>query len=67
VDFCASWPRAAYVEREDFPPVGDLCDDCISIFGEKIFENYRRRAAIEQTKSLDAQLVDITIGRVKTS
>jgi hypothetical protein len=67
VDVCASWPRAAYIEREDHPPVGDLCDLCISVYGEKIFEIYRKRAAVEQTKTLDATLVGIAVGREKMS
>jgi hypothetical protein len=65
-DRCASWPRSAYVEREDYPPVGDLCDMCISIYGEKIFEQYRKRAELEQVKSLDATLVGIAVGRDRT-
>ena len=65
VDFCASWPRSAYVEREDFPPVGDLCDMCISVYGQNIFEHYRKRAAVEQTKSLNAELVGIAVGKAK--
>jgi hypothetical protein len=67
VDFCASWPRSAFVEREDYPPVGNLCDLCISVYGEKIFEIYRKRAEVEQTKTLDPTLVGIAVGRDKTS
>ena len=66
-DRCASWPRAAYIEREDDPPVGDLCEMCISVYGEKIFDHYRKRAAVEQVKTLDAALVGIAVGRNKTS
>lgn len=66
VDFCAGWPRSAYIEREDFPPVGDLCDMCLAVYGENIFENYRKRAALEPTNALDSVLVEIAIGRDKT-
>jgi len=67
VDFCASWPRSAYVEREDFPPVADLCDMCVSLFGERISDHYRKRAAVEQTKTLDAKLVAAAMGKDKSS
>jgi hypothetical protein len=67
VDLCASWPRSAYVEREDYPPLGDLCDLCLSVYGEKIFENYRKRASMTQTNPLDAKLVEIAVGRDKSS
>ena len=44
---CGGWPRAAYAERKDHPPVDDLCDECISIYGDKLSDDYHRRAAIE--------------------
>ncbi len=43
-DRCAGWPRSAYVEREDHPPVDYLCDECLSVYGDAISENYRRAA-----------------------
>lgn len=45
---CGGWPRSAYIEREERPSVDDLCEECISNYGDKLSENYRRRAAIER-------------------
>ena len=44
---CGGWPRAAYIEREDRPSVDELCDECISLFGDQLSEDYRKHAAIE--------------------